>query len=60
MIEHRDSNSDKVLRDATELVLAIDEVAMEIDVPELKNVTTIIVRQKRKILQRQFNNKEKS
>lgn len=60
MIEHRDSNSDKVLRDATELVLAIDEVAMEIDVPELKNATTSIVQQKQKILQRQFINKEKS
>lgn len=60
MIEHGDSNSDKVLRDATELVLAIGEVAMEIDVPELKNATISIVQQKQKILQRQFNNKEKS
>lgn len=60
MIEHGDSNSDKVLRDATELVLAIGEVAMEIDVPELKNATISIVQQKQKILQRKFNNKEKS
>ncbi len=60
MIEQNFSIQDNILKEATKLVLAIDKVAKEIDVPELKKATDGITIQKQKILQRHFNNDEKN
>lgn len=60
MIKDDEVNPNDILEDATKLVLAIDKVARKIDVPELKTATTNISAEKQKILQRQFNNNEKS
>ncbi len=60
MIEQNFSSPDNILKEATKLVLAIDKVAKEIDVPELKKATDGITIQKQKILQRHFNNSEKN
>lgn len=60
MADKNDYNIKDVLNDATKLVLAMSKVADEINIPSLEHATESISKEKKKILQRQNNNIEKS